>query len=86
MTSRKLFYVQAILASFCIIVGMSESYVWLAWAKRLIPFAPLLLPANMACLITCILAKQGAVSLRSNIAISGALVSASFYALSPLIM
>ena len=46
--SRRAFFLQACSTIGCIVVGMSESYDWLAWAQPAIPVVYLLLPASVA--------------------------------------
>jgi hypothetical protein len=74
----------------CVLIGMSESYHWLGWAKVLIPALNLLLvPAAIAFpVVVCVLSRRdGTSSERTTVAVllSVVLSIASFFAIIPLI-
>lgn len=88
--SRVAFLGQVCWTVACVVIGMSESYHWLSWAKVLIPALNLLLvPAAIAFpVVVCVLSvRNGISSERTTFAVmlSVLLSVASFIAIIPLI-
>jgi hypothetical protein len=90
MSSRKVFYAQAIVAAMCLVAGMSESYTSLAWAKVLIPLMNFLPLVNVV--IPFVIVRLATREQRPSWQIAGAftlsaaLTIASFFAIMPLCM
>jgi hypothetical protein len=88
MSSRNVFYVHAVVVVMCLIVGMSESYSWLAWAQVLIPLVTPLLLGNIAIpfviLVLAVRERRTPGKIAAAVTLSAILTIASFYAILPL--
>ncbi len=89
MTSRCVFYGHVLLVGVSIVLGMSESYPWLAWAEDVAPAVALLLPVNFAFpFVILVLAKREHRTPERTLAavmLSVALTIAWFFAILPLV-
>ena len=88
MSSRNVFYVHAFVVVMSLVIGMSESYSWLAWAQALIPLVlPLLLANVVAPFVILKLAieeRRTPRQIAAAVTLSVALAVAWFYAILPL--
>ena len=90
MSSRSAFYVHATVVVLCLVVGMSESYSWLAWAKVFIPLVTPMMAVNLVLpfviLVLAIREHRSQEGIAAVVALSAALSVAWFFAILPLCM
>ena len=90
MSSRHVFYGHVLLLGVSIILGMSESYPWLAWAKAFGPIVSLLMLPNLAFpFVILVLAKKerkNPEKMLAAVMLSVGLTIGYFFALLPLVM